>query len=139
MQGLEKLVGMTVTNVQAIKGTDVVLIRAYGKSPYDGVTFVIGCEAECCSRSWFEHVSGVDALYTPGPYASDTVVTSVRFIEMPDVVDRHDEFVQCYGLEIRTNKGRFEIELRNESNGYYGGSFVAGITDVEFAYKAEDY
>ncbi len=85
--------------------------------------FVYEAEGDCCSHSWFEHVTGLDNLI-------GHIVREVTVIEMADVSapgdedseDRYyDQLTQCYGYRIATDKGYFEIEMRNESNGYYGG------------------
>ena len=39
-----------------------------------------------------------------------------------DENDHRDDAVRCYGWTLFTNIGRCQIEMRNASNGYYGGS-----------------
>lgn len=83
----------------------------------DDTFFTVKAEGDCCSSSWFEHISGVDELI-------EHKITSVSNIDLSkmDIEDRDDmRLLQHYGYEVVTTKGRFLIEMRNESNGYYGG------------------
>lgn len=71
-------------------------------------------EGDCCSSSWFEHLSGVEALI-------DSTVVDVEFAD-GGAEDRSDyEYLQWDFIIIVTNKGRATIEFRNSSNGYYSG------------------
>lgn len=77
-----------------------------------------GCEGDCCSSSWFEHVSGVEVLV-------GHTVTKAETIGMPDIPQEDVwECVQAYGFQLLTDKGHFLIEMRNLSNGYYGGNIT---------------
>lgn len=87
----------------------------------DGQAVTWEAEGDCCSQSWFEHI---DVF---GSYP--LVVTEVQEIEMgelkfpkddPEALD-HSGYIQVYGFNIKTNMGYILIEMRNESNGYYGG------------------
>ena len=69
---------------------------------------------DCCSNSWFEHVEGIDALI-------DKTILSVEEVDYVEVDDSNRECVKSYGFKFKTNHGTFFIEMRNESNGYYGG------------------
>jgi len=74
--------------------------------------------SECCSRSWFSHIDGIDALLGHR-------VTSVEDRGVhEDKEDDTDYCVQVYGYMITTDAGRTLIEFRNASNGYYGGDCV---------------
>ena len=44
------------------------------------------------------------------------------FEEKPTKTDNCEEEMSYYFYEITTNKGSYMIEMRNSSNGYYGGS-----------------
>lgn len=81
--------------------------------------FVYTAYGDCCSTSWFEHVSGIDFLV-------GHTVQSVEDISLPEITDPKElsdhECLQQYGYRITTDKGYFLVEMRNSSNGYYGGS-----------------
>lgn len=73
-------------------------------------------EGDCCSRSWFEHSEGLELLV-------GREVLGVGEMEMPvpDNTDDYHEYIRVYGWTLRTEAGVAEIEMRNSSNGYYGG------------------
>ena len=68
-------------------------------------------DAECCSHSWIENID-VRVLSFPA------TVLSVDDIDIPE----NGHLVAFYGLSIKTDRGEIELDYRNESTGYYGGS-----------------
>lgn len=83
----------------------------------DGSEFLYKSEADCCSNSWVESVEVLNAF--PGTVLETTVVDG------PGVKSDNDwSTINNYFYKIRTDKGYCDIELRNESNGYYGGQLV---------------
>lgn len=76
--------------------------------------FAFVAEGDCCSQSWFEHLSGVEDLI-------NSKIKSVRHVDMGEIAHPSHECLQLYGTRIQTARGVFEIEMRNSSNGYYGG------------------
>lgn len=107
------LIGKTVIGVTATLD-DIVFHTDWGDVLWK-------TEGDCCSQSWIEHFDV--------PVGR---VVEVRSIEMPssdvehtareDAMDRIQDSTQIYGIEIRTDKGTGQIEFRNSSSGYYGGS-----------------
>lgn len=87
--------------------------------------FVLVTEADCCSSSWIEHINIEDLIdskilemenvymqgYSAHPYAYKT-----------DHEHKEHDCLQYYCLKMKTSKGYVDIEYRNSSNGYYGGS-----------------
>lgn len=76
---------------------------------------------DCCSDSWVEHVESpsqpekiVSFEEIEIPPTFNEVKTEKRPIEDMDVV-------KFYFYKITTDKGSYLIEMRNNSNGYYGG------------------
>ena len=73
---------------------------------------------DCCSESWIDSVEEPARGYP-------AVVQNVHATELPwyddeelsDYVDR-----KYYGLRVSTDNGDIDIDYRNDSNGYYGGS-----------------
>lgn len=85
-------------------------------------SFYIRAAGDCCSRSYFEDFSGVDALI-------GSPIQLVREISFPgrrDETSDPDVVTAYYALEIQTGKGVCRIAFRNESNGYYGGYSESG-------------
>lgn len=95
----------------------------------DKGTVKITADGDCCSNSWFEHVD--DDGIVGG------LVTAVEDSGTPDgwvepKADDH-ECLQFYFTTISTTKGRLFIEMRNSSNGYYGGHYNVEFTPKEVA------
>lgn len=86
-----------------------------------GENLLYEAEGDCCSSSWIEHVSGLFHLI-------GATVTGVIEREMPDQTEVNGDYIQYYGWTIQTTKGYFDIEMRNSSNGYYGGYIVGPAT-----------
>lgn len=76
--------------------------------------YELTCEGDCCSNSWFDTLTGEEAL-------EDAEVFSIEDVSMGEVGLEGHECVREYGLKIKTNKGYADIVMRNSSNGYYGG------------------
>lgn len=90
------------------------------------------CYADCCSASWVEEfdynniIGGVVTLVNTKYLNHGTTIPSVY----PDKQQDEDE---QHFYEISTDKGAATIEMRNSSNGYYGGGldfYVPGYGDA---------
>jgi hypothetical protein len=109
--------GVIGARIESYSHDDSYTIRLIGDK-----TIELSCEGECCSHSWFEHVDDLGAF--PG-----TILSIDDDGETPHEVDETDyEDLKTYFLTIKTDKGRFTVDMRNSSNGYYGGSFVWSIS-----------
>lgn len=91
----------------------------------DGEPLRLYAKGSCCSSSWFEQISGEEAL-APG-----AVVKKIEFIQLKDVIDNREvedkwDYIQFYGVKFVTNKGYADVDMRNSSNGYYGGYITLG-------------
>lgn len=83
----------------------------------DGV-FRYVVDADCCSNTWINDLTGVSNVL-------GKQVTAVDDIEAgDDVWDGDYELTQFYAKEFRTTGGVLTVCYRNSSNGYYGGSLV---------------
>lgn len=110
----DELVGRRVVVVRG--GRDVLSFET------DRGVFAFEAEGDCCSHSWFEHITGISTLL-------GEVVLAVRTVDMEEPTDDSYEkehgmkpdCLKAYGYQIDTKRGTFEIEMRNHSNGYYGG------------------
>lgn len=87
----------------------------------DGLMSFI-CEGDCCSSTWIEHISGVSAMI-------NATVISAEIVDIETISDHpvHD-CLQIYAWKIKTTKGYFDIDFRNSSNGYYGGSLKRNLS-----------
>lgn len=115
---MNELVGKKVRVVSLSDDATVLVFYA------DEGTVSYSTYAECCSESWINHVSGIDNLVGHR-------VRSVSAPEWEEVVQLEygdegfsgrQEVDSAYSLQVFTDRGVCEFELRNASNGYYGGS-----------------
>lgn len=80
---------------------------------------------DCCSTSWFEDIEYAECLY-------NNTILKIFEREMPErfrdekTIDK--DFIELYGWTMETQSGRCDIEMRNQSNGYYGGEVI--VSDV---------
>lgn len=95
----------------------------------DAGVFNLFAYGDCCSNSWFEHISGVDSLIGQVVNTEDEI--EMGEISRPAPDEGYGKYIQSYSLKLATDKGHFEIEMRNSSNGYYGGSFYIAKNPVE--------
>ncbi len=111
--GLGVLIGKKITGVE-MDGVEAIRFIVEGREPITYLT-----DGDCCSRTWIEHVEGVDRLV-------GGTVASVEDIAMPGdpVAAEAHECLAFYGLAVKTDKGTAVIDYRNSSNGYYGGNMV---------------
>lgn len=93
----------------------------------DMTNMFLHADGDCCSYSWFE---SVELLDFKGQILS--VEYGGREATEDESLNCGDTLLQIYFLTLKTNKGRCLIEMRNTSNGYYGGSFeVAEYSDED--------
>lgn len=78
---------------------------------------------DCCSHSWFESMENHGAI--------GGLITELDFgcSDADDVTAKEtkhrDDQVLAYFPTIKTTTGRVMLEMRNASNGFYGGSISA--------------
>lgn len=95
-------------------------------------------EGDCCSESWFNNISNLDALR--GGYHLITDVIK-REETQAQTGEMRQEETSVYGYDLVTPKGTCYIEMRNSSNGYYGGSLrlTASVNKAEMKQVVEDF
>lgn len=86
--------------------------------------FVLSCEGDCCSHSWFEHVELPELPFT---------IRTMEEIDGKEISNSEDEYeyIKTYGIKMVTDKGHVDIDMRNSSNGYYGGYFTFDAEDLK--------
>jgi hypothetical protein len=84
--------------------------------------YTLTAEGDCCSESWFEHVD------LPPPVLGRPVLKVSAADKDGSHVESdtsHPEYLQdeheISFATLATDRGAFTFELRNSSNGYYGG------------------
>lgn len=118
-----EFVGRAVVQVE-INGPKDLLIFTFK----DGSRIFASATGDCCSTSWFEHVEGLECLI------GHKIVEAVERDMPKGIKDEEHDHLQFYGWTLVTSRGRFDIEMRNASNGYYGGSVDLSFTDANDQY-----
>lgn len=105
----------------------------------DGRRMGFVADYDCCSESWFSHLSGLDNLL--GNTVEDVIMQEER--ESDGTRQERDV---VYGVRIisKNRKGIrliTDLEMRNSSNGYYGGSIspVRVTDDVRLTTIGKDF
>ena len=114
MNGWDMLVGKRVKALYMHSDKTVLRLDLFGAKPV-----YLTATGDCCSQSWFEHVEGL-------AYLVGATVAIVEMREMPEQTEHDGDCIQYYGWSIKTDKGQCELEMRNSSNGYYGGECEIG-------------
>ncbi len=125
----EETVIWEADNEQGLIGAKVEKVIEHGSS---GITldtdrgrFTVQCSGDCCSKSWYEHLGDKTLL-------EGHTITGIGTVERGDLADVSSQYydsedmhcVEQYSVLIHSNKGTYEMEMRNNSNGYYGGQAV---------------
>jgi len=115
---LDGLIGRTVFAVSITQDKEGICFHT------DGGDRWYRTERDCCNSVWLNHVQGVRSLWGEEVLGIDEYGW-VDTTPTPDL----DEYEECLSVSIRTRKGTCDLEFRNNHNGYYGGSVVAGAPD----------
>lgn len=126
---LKDLIGRKIVDIQINDEKDA--LKFVFES---GLPIWLSAVGDCCSSSWFENLSGVEALI-------GHTINEVLDREMPPDQDNtggpeYGECIRFYGWTFVTGYGRADLEMRNSSNGYYGGSIEVGHVPLD-QYNAE--
>jgi len=107
---MQELIGKTIKDVLISDDKEnLVFVTEKGEK------FNYQAEGDCCNSVWFNHVAGIDFLF-------GEEILSIEVIFMGDLEPTRQEVDDAHLYKIETKKGICDIELRNSSNGYYGGS-----------------
>lgn len=96
----------------------------------DGRVLSIQLEGDCCSSSFFDDYSKVDARGLFGHRLMSMESVGRKAPEVDTIARRGDDSTAYHALIIRTDKESVTIDWRNESNGYYDGwanVFIDGV------------
>lgn len=124
--GLNHLVGATIVDVRIDSAKEKLTFVLKGEEVRTYYT-----DGDCCSQSWIEHVSGIEG-------ARGAEVIAVEQVDVGEIAhpqDRGEREYDCLKAYITKIKLRgrpdFEIEYRNNSNGFYGGSLKETLAKTE--------
>ena len=111
----KKLVGKTITGLYLSEDDELLSFITSDNKVMQYATM-----NDCCNVVWFNHISGYECLIG----ATVAEVTARGWSDVDDTTDyvKGDDAEDQGFWTIKTNKGYFDIEVRNSHNGYYGGS-----------------
>ena len=118
---MKELIGKKILKIELNDNNNIMIftLEDFSKVGYQA-------EGDCCSSSWFNGINGVQNLL--GAEVLDYVTKVER--------EENDGEIRYYGFTLMTSKGSCDIDFRNDSNGYYGGSCEymgkTNITDTRF-------
>lgn len=132
---MDKLVGRVINGIFINEEKTGIV---FGNSEYDdGDSTCLYAFGDCCSRSWIEHVSIPKVSY--GNFGTVVVVEQIDMSELNSENDEEFDYIKVYGYKIITDRGEIFIELRNSSNGYYGGSLELGFVSGNYSEIETDF
>lgn len=117
---VSNVIGSVVLDVTHTK--DVITIVT------DRGTLTMTAYGDCCSESWFESVD-VD----PSAIGGSLTEYEESFEGEKEPAADEWAYVKTYFGTLKTSTGRITYELRNSSNGYYGGYTECRWLPVEAA------
>jgi hypothetical protein len=88
----------------------------------DGKKWFLQAEGDCCSYTWIEHLEKPSDADLKGATLLDVFESSPVEDNDGKVDADDDECIQFYLTTFRTSVGDIQVDYRNSSNGYYGGS-----------------
>lgn len=109
----------------------------------EGRYFRYDTDNDCCNSVWVNHISGVDVVGKGDVFEllRGALVLSAEDRGWSDNRDSEDGYdvIQDGFWCIVTDRGYIDIEVRNNHNGYYGGSLaeveaddvLAGLEDMQ--------
>lgn len=100
-----------------------ILAIVIGGSNYLISVLTLETEGDCCSESWVEHISNPDACHMARfeRWVETDIQPEMESLSENERAMYTNGELKFYYYEIHTDKGVTTIEMRNESNGYYGG------------------
>jgi hypothetical protein len=112
MSSYKKLIGLKIEDRYCIDASDTKITFTSGEK-----SVTIEAVGDCCSYSWFEHIELPDTPFT---------ILEVKDVDLGKLAHKDPRYdcLKKYSLKIKTDKGYGDIEMRNNSNGYYGGDYV---------------
>ena len=110
---IDEIVGQTITEV-ALNGYFLLLHTQLG-------VWRLEARGDCCSHSyWYrDSFEGLDNLF-------ESEVIRAEDMKITGGADLENGYcLEIYAIRLHTAKGTATLEMRNESNGYYGGHYEA--------------
>lgn len=114
------LVGQTVREARISADAEMIAFQT------DSSLVAYRAVGDCCSDCWFSDINGATRLL------GQTVIR-VEDKGMAEEEGTRQEADRVYAYTIVTQRGHCDLELRNSSNGYYGGwCELTELTDADW-------
>ena len=125
----DNLIGHRINGVFLARDNWTILFRTT-----EGKYFRYDTSNDCCNTVWINHINGLNILGEGDVFdlMRGALVTGAEDKEWTD--DRnwteadggdYGDVIQDGFYTLKTDRGYIDIEVRNDHNGYYGGSFDA--------------
>jgi hypothetical protein len=119
-----KLVGASIVDIY-INDNGERLAIVVGGTDFMVSVMLLEAEGDCCSNSWVEHVGNAEAGHMARYHDWAEVDMSPQAgsgLTGQEASDFSSGELKLYFFKLFTSKGEVLFEMRNSSNGYYGGS-----------------
>ncbi len=119
---MQELIGKIITGVY-LSDDDTRI--AFTTETGEALTYATG--GDCCSESWFSDIIAIHDLL-------GNQVLEVEEKEEQAAEGTRQGYDIIYGYTLKTVQGRCDVNFRNSSNGYYGGScYFTGASDEDYS------
>lgn len=103
------LIGETVVSFGETMNLDKLIFRT------ESADFIFRYQEDCCSETFLNHVNRCDELL-------GHKILSIDSVESESDQSVRQEYDEIHLWRLTTSGGTCELEVRNSSNGYYGGN-----------------
>lgn len=111
---MEALKGRRILGLFLSKDHQTLFFLMNEKDQNGNFIILFEVEGDCCSRSYYADIQGVDAL----------IGAELDDFEILDETSENAEYdgqIITYGIKLKTDRGYATITYRNDNNGYYSG------------------
>lgn len=113
---IKSMIGKLVTNIEVTEGEGTIIFHHE-----NGDRTEFYATGDCCSESWIEHFENVSRPEKIVDFVEHNICPYPD--EIPETkTDHYEESMQYYFYKLITDRGEYNVEMRNSSNGYYGGA-----------------
>jgi hypothetical protein len=124
------LSGHSIVDIYLHESGERIAIIVGGSNHIISIVF-LETEGDCCSHSWVEHIGNAEACHMARfeDWVNTDIEPTVDELSEGERGEYSTGELKFYFFKILTDKGECVIEMRNSSNGYYGGMLNYVRTD----------
>lgn len=108
---MKELLGEVVESIELSSSNKLLRIETLTN------TYHYRCAGDCCNDVWLNDIVGVEALL--GHYSP---ILGIKLRPTEKIGEGEDGVLETLGYTLETEGGRCDFILRNDHNGYYGGT-----------------